>query len=128
MDSAPATFSLAVTLPGLALPFVDDFETDMGWVVNPSGTDGASGGAWERAVSQPTDSNGPKQLGATVSGVRDLVTGAPAGPNAGSYDVDGGVASIRSPWLMLPTGQDITLSLHYYLAHAQTHPRRTSCG
>ncbi len=117
--SDPATFSLAITMPGLALPFVDDFETDLGWVVNPAGADGATGGVWQRAIPQPTESNGPKQLGVTVSGVRDLVTGALAGSNAGTNDVDGGVTSIRSPWLMLPSGQDITLSLSYYLAHAQ---------
>jgi aminopeptidase S len=39
-------------------------------------------------------SSGTKQLGTTVSGVNDLVTGPLAGASAGDYDIDGGVTRI----------------------------------
>jgi hypothetical protein len=118
-DSAPAAVSIQVHASVYELPFFDDFETDKGWMVNPSGTDSATRGAWERAVPQATDFQGPKQLGTPVSGAMDLVTGANAGANAGSFDVDGGVTTIRSPLINLPSGQDITLSFSYYFAHAR---------
>jgi hypothetical protein len=68
-------------------------------------------------VPQGTYSNGPKQLGTTPSGFKDLVTGRLAGSTANSYDIDGGVTSIRSPDIILPTAQSLTLSFRYYLAH-----------
>jgi aminopeptidase S len=35
----------------------------------------------------------------------------------GSNDIDGGVTSIRSPAIALPSGGGLTLSFSYYLAH-----------
>jgi len=61
---------------------------------------------------------GYKQLGTTHSGSYNLVTGALAGADAGAYDLDGGITSIRSPMILLPTEGDITLSFWYYFAHA----------
>ncbi len=116
-DSTPATVSITV-YPATELYF-DDFETDQGWVVDPDGTDSAGPGAWERAVPQATELDGPKQLAIPVSGRYDLVTAALAGTDAGKYDLDRGVTSIRSPDITLPTGQDLGLSLYYYLAHSQ---------
>jgi hypothetical protein len=97
--------------------FFDDFETDRGWTRNPNGTDTATTGLWERGDPEPTDSSGPKQLGTTVSGVNDLVTGRLAGSSAGVHDIDGGVTSIRSPAITLPSSGTLTLSFSYYLAH-----------
>jgi carboxypeptidase T len=77
--------------------YADTFETGTGWTANPNGTDTAATGRWERADPQPTDSSGAKQLGTTVSGTNDLVTGASAGASAGENDIDGGATSIRSP-------------------------------
>ena len=37
--------------------------------------------------------------------------------SVGSYDIDGGVTTIRSPNVSLPLGEDIPLSFEYYLAH-----------
>ncbi len=121
VNSSPATVSVTVGQcnNGLPLPFVDDFESDLGWTVNPSGTDLASGGLWERADPQPTNDQGDKQLGDTVSGSLDLVTGALSFGNASKNDLDGGLTSICSPRIQLPTGQDITLSLNYYFAHGR---------
>jgi carboxypeptidase T len=65
----------------------------------------------------PKSLEGHLQLGTTVSGVNDLVTGAPAGASAGANDVDGGVTSSRSPAISLPAGATLTLSYSWYLAH-----------
>jgi hypothetical protein len=97
--------------------FEDDFETNKGWVVNPSGTDTATTGKWERGDPQETNSGGVKQLGTTTSGVNDLVTGRTAGSSTGANDIDGGTTSVQSPAIALPTGGALTLSFNYYLAH-----------
>lgn len=95
----------------------DDFETNLGWTVNPSGTDTATSGAWERGDPEATDSSGPKQLGTTVSGSNDLVTARLAGSSAGANDVDGGTTSVRSPSITLPSTGTLTLSWSWYLGH-----------
>ncbi|HEX6864558.1 MAG TPA: zinc carboxypeptidase, partial [Thermoanaerobaculia bacterium] len=59
-----------------------------------------------------------RQLGTTVSGVNDLVTGRLAGASAGVHDIDGGTTSIRSPAIVLPATGTLTLSFSYYLAHS----------
>ena len=105
----------SVVLPTLV--FEDDFETDKGWTANPGTTDTATTGQWERANPEPTNSSGPKQLGTTVSGSFDLVTGATAGSSVGVNDIDSGVTSIRSPDIILPAGGPFTLSFSYYMAH-----------
>ncbi|MFI7577355.1 M14 family metallopeptidase [Micromonospora sp. NPDC049497] len=94
----------------------DTFETATGWTINPSGTDTATLGAWERGAAQATTSSGAKQL-TPYAGSNDLVTGRLAGTGAGDYDVDGGVTSARSPAVTLPSSGTLTLSLAWYLAH-----------
>lgn len=116
--SNPATVTISVDESGPLLVFADDFETNRGWVTNPDLTDTATSGLWERGNPQNTSSSGPKQLGTTTSGSYDLVTGAAAGSSAGSNDLDGGLTSIRSPLIALPTGRDLSLSFSYYFAHA----------
>jgi subtilisin family serine protease len=101
---------------GPVVIFRDDFETAQGWTVNAGG-DTATSGAWERADPATTTSSGTKQLGTTVSGSFDLVTGGRAGLGAGDFDVDGGKTSIQSPAIALPAGGAVTLSLSYYFAH-----------
>ena len=96
--------------------FFDNFETSLGWTTNASGTDTATTGQWVRGDPAGTSSGITLQLGTTVSGSNDLVTGAAAGTSAGSFDVDSGVTSILSPAIALPTGT-ITLSFSWYLAH-----------
>ncbi|GAA4911144.1 hypothetical protein HD597_008146 [Nonomuraea thailandensis] len=95
----------------------DTFETATGWTVNPAATDTATLGQWERGDPEATTSSGAKQLGTTVSGTNDLVTGRLAGSSAGAYDVDGGVTSIQSPPITLPSTGALTLSFSWYLAH-----------
>jgi subtilisin-like proprotein convertase family protein len=97
--------------------FFDNFETNLGWTVNPNVTDTATTGQWERGNPEDTNSSGPKQLGTTVSGSNNLVTGRLAGSSAGVYDIDSGVTSVRSPNITLPSSGNITLSFSYYMAH-----------
>jgi subtilisin family serine protease len=98
--------------------FFDDFETSQGWTTNASGTDTATTGQWARANPETTTSSGTKQLGTTVSGVNDLVTGALLGASgAGTNDIDNGVTSISSPAITLSGGTSFTLNFSYYMAH-----------
>ncbi|PYN71289.1 MAG: hypothetical protein DMD93_00570, partial [Candidatus Rokuibacteriota bacterium] len=120
-NANPDDFAISFTVAarvGVSLVFSDDFETDHGWTRNPNGTDTATTGLWERGDPQAVSYNGPKQLGTTVSGVNALVTGRLAGSSAGTHDIDGGVTSIRSPVIALPSTGDLTLSFSYYFAHA----------
>ena len=102
---------------GGTVVFQDDFEVARGWQTNPNGTDTAATGAWERGDPQATTSSGTKQLGTTTSGVNDLVTARLAGTSAGANDIDGGVTSIRSPAITLPSSGTLTLTFNQYLAH-----------
>ena len=126
IPSGPQPFALVVTgnaaeggtpPPPPVTVFFDDFETDKGWTRNPLGTDTATTGLWERGDPEATTSSGAKQLGTTVSGVNDLVTGRLAGSAAGDFDIDGGVTSIQSPAIALPSTGALTLTFSYYLAH-----------
>ena len=112
-----ATVTITVAPVSNPVVFFDDFETNRGWTVNPAGTDTASTGQWERGDPQATTSDGTKQLGTTVSGVNDLVTGRLAGTSVGSVDLDGGSTSIQSPAIVLPSGGNLSLTFSYYFAH-----------
>jgi hypothetical protein len=102
--------------PGTTV-YSDTFETATGWAANPNGSDTATTGVWERGDPEATDSSGAKQLGSTVSGTNDLVTGRLAGTSAGAFDIDGGTTSIRSPAIALPSTGTLNLSMSWYLAH-----------
>jgi hypothetical protein len=122
--SDPAT--VQITVNGSFDPltvFFDDFESDMGWFGGAMMSSKAGTVSWERAVPQASRLNGVKQLARAKSGDYDLVTGALSGLRANSYDVDGGVISIRSPQITLPEGYDLTLSFNYYFAHASNSSR-----
>ncbi|MER7542707.1 M4 family metallopeptidase [Spirillospora sp. NPDC127506] len=96
--------------------FSDGFETDQGWTTDPDGSDTATAGAWERGTPQPTSWSGISLQLAAAGGSGALVTGAAAGTDAGTYDVDGGVTTVRSPAISLPGGT-LTLSFDWYLAY-----------
>ena len=122
-----STRAIDLNLPGCLLTrppgtgttiYSDTFETATGWTANAAGTDTATSGQWVRADPAGTTSAGVTlQLGTTVSGTFDLVTGASAGSSAGQFDVDGGTTSIRSPAISLPASGTLTLRLSWYLAH-----------
>lgn len=109
--------AFAVTGAPVTTVYTDTFETATGWTANPNGTDTATAGRWERGDPEATTDGGAKQLGATASGTNDLVTARLAGASAGTNDVDGGVTSIQSPAIALPSSGSLTLSFQYYLAH-----------
>ncbi|MEE9491835.1 MAG: Calx-beta domain-containing protein [Gammaproteobacteria bacterium] len=104
--------------PSSSIIFEDNFETSNGWNRNPFGSDTASTGRWERGTPEGTDYNGTRQqLGQTVSGNSDLVTGKTAGSSVGYDDIDNGVTSMRSPAITLPAGQQIMMDFSYYFAY-----------
>jgi hypothetical protein len=115
---ASSATTLDVQMITETVVFSDDFETNTGWTTNPSGTDTATLGAWERGDPQSTTSDGVKQQGTTVSGVNDLVTGRLSGSSAGAFDLDGGRTSVRSPAITLPPTGTLTLTFSFYFAHA----------
>ena len=112
-----AASDVPVDCSGGTTVFFDNFETSLGWVTNLNGTDTATTGQWERGDPQTTTSSGTKQLGTTISGVNDLVTGRLAGAGAGDFDINNGVTTIASPNITLPSTGNITLSFSFYLAH-----------
>ena len=98
--------------------YSDTFETATGWTTNGGGGDTATAGQWQRGDPQATSSGGVTlQLGNAVSGSNTLSTGPLAGAGVGSNDVDGGVTTIRSPLISLPSGGNLTLSFSWYLGH-----------
>ncbi|MFI7022435.1 M28 family metallopeptidase [Micromonospora sp. NPDC049900] len=112
------TLAQVATPPPGTTVYSDTFETATGWTVNPAGTDTATAGRWERADPAATSSSGvATQLGTTVSGSYDLVTGPLAGSSAGDHDLDGGVSTVQSPTITLPSTGTLTLSFSWYLAH-----------
>jgi len=102
---------------GSVTVFSDGFETNTGWIVNPSGTDNATTGIWERGDPDQTVSGSIMQLGTCAGGANCLVTGRLAGASVGANDVDSGVTSIASPEIDLPSSGTLSLSFAYYLAH-----------
>ncbi len=97
--------------------FADDFELDSAWTRNPQGTDTATAGLWEAGVLEPIAYQASPMQRTATSGSRALATGPKAGASAGSFDLDGGISSIRSPAIDLPAGVGYTLNLSYYFAH-----------
>jgi subtilisin family serine protease len=102
---------------GTVTVFSDGFETNTGWIVNPSGTDNATTGIWQRGDPEQTVSGSIMQLGSCAGGANCLVTGLAAGASVGANDVDSGVTSIVSPEIDLPASGTLSLSFAYYLAH-----------
>ncbi len=98
--------------------FRDDFETDRGWTTNPNATDTASG-AWRRDVSAPANLKGVSpQIANANLGNNALVMGRFGGAYAGSNDDGGGVSSILSPEITLPSEGTLTLSFNSYFARS----------
>jgi hypothetical protein len=112
MEAASCPYGLIGKATANCGPLFDNFETTGGWVLNPNGTDTATSGRWERADPQAT----ARQAGTVPSGSRALVTGRLAGATVNSYDVDGGVTTIRSPEIALPASVG-SLTFRYYFAH-----------
>ncbi len=116
--TAQITFTWSVsTVGGGLLSF--DFESDQQWTTNAGGTDSASTGRWGR--SNPSLSVSQQQLVMQPEEAADgsfaLITDGRTGSSVGSFDIDNGVTSIRSPAIPLPNVAQINLSFSYFLAH-----------
>ena len=111
--SCPYTFMGPATATADCGPLYDNFETYGGWIVNPLGKDTATAGRWQRGNPAATS----RQAGTVPSGSIALVTGVKAGATADSYDIDGGVTSVRSPTIALPPAVG-SLTFRYYFAHS----------
>ncbi|TDD89843.1 M28 family metallopeptidase [Actinomadura rubrisoli] len=96
--------------------YSDDLETDKSWAVNPDGTDTATAGKFERGASQATSYSGTSLQLAAAGGSNALVTGASAGTDAGTNDLDGGKTSAQSAPIALPADAK-TLSFAWNFAH-----------
>ncbi len=101
-----------------AMTILYDFESDHGFTVNPNAADSATTGQWQRGDPQATSSGGiVLQPNNTANGSNALITGLLAGTSVGSFDVDNGVTSVRSPAVQIPSGAQASLSLWWYFAH-----------
>ncbi|HPY39017.1 MAG TPA: hypothetical protein PLM98_00760 [Thiolinea sp.] len=103
--------------PNPDLLFADDFEGASQWIRNPYNTDSASLGLWETGALESTNYQGIITQTTANTGNSALATGVQAGASVGAYDLDGGLSSIRSPAIDLPTNAQYNLQLAYYFAH-----------
>ncbi len=92
---------------GYEVIFADDFETHKGWIAGLPNDD-ATTGQWSRCdpeatVAQPEDDHTP------APGVNAYITDCRAGTSQGSYDVDNGKTTLRSPKFALSQYQDVTV-------------------
>lgn len=97
--------------------FADDFEAANQWTRNPYNTDRASSGQWELGHLEATTYQNIATQRAANTGNAALATGLQAGSMVGSYDLDGGLSSIRSPAINLPSDTKYRLEFAYYFAH-----------
>ncbi|MVF13315.1 hypothetical protein FT643_14325 [Ketobacter sp. MCCC 1A13808] len=96
---------------------LDNFESNQGWVRDPFNTDTATRGLWAVGNPSGTSSSGtPMQLNTTTSGSGALITELASGSAVGTYDVDNGTTSTRSPAIALPSNAQ-ALAFNYYFAH-----------
>lgn len=105
-SNAPTASYSTIVATGTTTPFQDDFETDKGWTVGDTG-DNATTGLWTRNVPQATTA----QPGADHSdpGTMCWVTDYRAGSSVGSYDVDGGKTTLKSPTINLSAVSEPTI-------------------
>lgn len=95
-----------------------NFETNRGWARNASGSDTASTGHWGRSNPSLTASEGVVLQPENASeGEFALVTDGRSGSRVGSFDVDGGMTSIKSPSIDLTNATQADLSFSYYFSH-----------
>lgn len=96
-SNAPIDTFAALIANGDNVTQTDDVESDLGWVVNPSGGDDATTGIWTRVDplgtgAQPEDDHTPDP------GTICWVTGqGSVGGGLGENDVDGGSTTLMSP-------------------------------
>jgi len=105
-SNAPTTvFASAVGV--LSLVMDDTLESDQGWTVGDTG-DNATLGIWTRADPEPTIAQ-PGDDHTPAPGVKCWVTDYRAGSSAGSYDVDGGKTTVKTPTINLAGFSNATI-------------------
>jgi glucose/arabinose dehydrogenase len=116
--TADTTYTAMFQPAAANVVFKDDFEQSTGWTL-VAGRNYATSGLWARGDPQATSSGGVSlQQEACGNGSANcLITGLSAGTTAESNDLDGGLTSIQSPAIALPSGGNLTLSFQIYLAH-----------
>lgn len=102
-------------LSGFDVAASDDLETDLGWTVDPDGTDDATAGIWVREDPNPTN-NGvqPGDDHTPAPGVIAWVTGNDPDPRPGNDDVDGGCTTLLSPTYDLGATSGLELAYWRY--------------
>lgn len=116
--SADTTYTALFQLAPTNIVFRDDFEQARGWTLT-GGRNYATSGLWARGDPQPTSSGGvslQQDLCGNAS-ANCLVTGLSAGASAAANDLDGGLTSIQSPPIALPSTGNLALTFQVYLAH-----------
>jgi hypothetical protein len=98
-SNAPATSYSATAATSMTVLVDDAFETDSGWTRGDVG-DNATSGLWDRDIPEATAAQ-PGSDHTPDPGVRCWVTDHRAGSSVGSYDVDGGKTTLKSPWFNL---------------------------
>ncbi|MEM7165642.1 MAG: hypothetical protein AAF581_09260 [Planctomycetota bacterium] len=95
--------------------FVDTFEHDLGWAIDPAST--ASDGAWERV--DPTMTDTQPALDTSTDGIRCYITDNQIGLlQADVGDVDGGTTILVSPSFDLSAAGDYYVSYwRWYYSH-----------
>jgi len=95
-----------------------NFETDQGWVNNAAGSDTATTGRWGRSNPSSTAMNGTVlQPENAAEGEFALITDGRSGSSVGSFDIDNGLTSMKSPEIDLTNVSQATLSFSYFFAH-----------
>ena len=96
-----------------------DFESgSTGWVANPNGSDTGTTGQWSSTNPGQTEHQGSIfQPETTSQGSQGLFTDGRPGSGVGTYDIDGGVVSIKSPTFAVPTAGTTSVSFDWFLAH-----------
>lgn len=90
------------------IDFADDIEANLGWTVGDTG-DNATTGIWNRMNPQATDAQ-PEDDHTPGAGTICWVTDGNAGSSVGSFDVDGGKTTLKSPTLDLSAPADPSIS------------------
>jgi len=91
--------------------FADDFESDLGWVVQ---SENITTGEWERGDPSGTDAQPEDDHSA--GGTMCYVTGKDGG-SVGDHDVDGGPTRLRSPAFDLSRSGEAVVSFYLWFYH-----------
>ena len=107
----------AATMAARCGAYDDDLEVTKGWRVNPSGTDTATIGVWQRGVARATSYQGLRQLTAAPTGQSAFATGLLAGTSTSANDLDGGRTTAVSPAIALAAAAGQNLTFRWTFAH-----------